>query len=231
MDQQMKAALAAGVAGGYVLGRTKKGRVALTVATVVMGRRLGPRRGGGEDGPEEADRDRRTSLGGRAGGQVVEAGRSALATVVDRRFDAFVDLLREHTPGTADGGPQSEDAEDADGREAEGAGAEGAGAEDADDARGTEGVEGAEDDGGTGAGRKPPSGRRPTRSAGDGRRTARDEPADRMSGQAEKADRVKRRAAPPREAAPERRTGGERPAPERKKTAARRSAARSDGKR
>lgn len=41
MDDQAKVALAAAVVGGYVLGRTKKGRVALSVATYLAGRRFG----------------------------------------------------------------------------------------------------------------------------------------------------------------------------------------------
>lgn len=36
-----KAALAAAVLGGYVLGRTKKGRVAFAMATYLAGRRIG----------------------------------------------------------------------------------------------------------------------------------------------------------------------------------------------
>lgn len=36
MQDTTKYALAAAVAGGYVLGRTKKGRLALTVATYIM---------------------------------------------------------------------------------------------------------------------------------------------------------------------------------------------------
>ena len=41
MDDQTKKLLAAAVVGGYVLGRTKKGRLALTVATYLAGRRFG----------------------------------------------------------------------------------------------------------------------------------------------------------------------------------------------
>lgn len=41
MDDTAKATLAAAVVGGYVLGRTKKGRLALTIATYLAGRRFG----------------------------------------------------------------------------------------------------------------------------------------------------------------------------------------------
>lgn len=41
MDDKEKVALAAAVVGGYVLGRTKKGRLALSVATYLAGRRFG----------------------------------------------------------------------------------------------------------------------------------------------------------------------------------------------
>ncbi|MER5387364.1 histone protein, partial [Streptomyces sp. NPDC002688] len=41
MDDKEKVVLAAAVVGGYVLGRTKKGRLALSIATYLAGRRFG----------------------------------------------------------------------------------------------------------------------------------------------------------------------------------------------
>lgn len=41
MDDKEKVTLAAAVVGGYVLGRTKKGRLALSIATYLAGRRFG----------------------------------------------------------------------------------------------------------------------------------------------------------------------------------------------
>ncbi|MFD0514349.1 hypothetical protein ACFQ0Q_36600 [Streptomyces aureus] len=41
MNEKEKVALAAAVVGGYVLGRTKKGRLALSIATYLAGRRFG----------------------------------------------------------------------------------------------------------------------------------------------------------------------------------------------
>lgn len=41
MDDQTKATLAAALVGGYVLGRTKKGKLALSLATYLAGKRLG----------------------------------------------------------------------------------------------------------------------------------------------------------------------------------------------
>ncbi|GAA4983236.1 hypothetical protein GCM10025734_05100 [Kitasatospora paranensis] len=41
MNNATKAAVAAAVAGGYVLGRAKKGRLAFAVATYIAGRRFG----------------------------------------------------------------------------------------------------------------------------------------------------------------------------------------------
>ncbi|MEV6307480.1 histone protein [Streptomyces sp. NPDC051840] len=40
MDEKTKAALASGLAGGYVLGRTKKGKLALSVAMFLAGRNI-----------------------------------------------------------------------------------------------------------------------------------------------------------------------------------------------
>lgn len=41
MDDKEKVTLAAAVVGGYVLGRTKKGLLALSIATYLAGRRFG----------------------------------------------------------------------------------------------------------------------------------------------------------------------------------------------
>lgn len=115
MDQQTKMALAAGVAGGYVLGRTKKGRVALTAAALVMGRSADPRGLMANGMRKLADMPQVASLGGQLKGEVFQAGRAALTAAADRRLGSLTDTLRDHTPvagGEASGTPAEPDSAD-----------------------------------------------------------------------------------------------------------------------
>lgn len=118
--------MAAAVVGGYLLGRGKKGQMALTTAAVLAGRSLRPgrlmasgirkvpgvpaghkgveggKRGGGEDGH----------------GLLGQVARDTASTVTNRGLGALADALHERTLGL-DGGPaEDEHAADA---EAEGA--------------------------------------------------------------------------------------------------------------
>ncbi|MFI8992802.1 DNA primase [Streptomyces sp. NPDC053542] len=94
-----RAALALAVAGGYVLGRTKKAKLALSVGGVVLGRRLqlDPQRLLGlvderlKADPQLAEvRDQlRDDLGG--------VGRAAASAFVSRRIDGLADSLHART--------------------------------------------------------------------------------------------------------------------------------------
>lgn len=96
-----RAALALAVAGGYVLGRTKKAKLALSVGGVVLGRRLqlDPQRllSLVEErlmaDPQLAElRDQlRDDLGG--------VGRAAASAFVSRRIDGLADSLHARTAG------------------------------------------------------------------------------------------------------------------------------------
>ncbi|WP_031056012.1 hypothetical protein [Streptomyces ochraceiscleroticus] len=96
-----RAALALAVAGGYVLGRTKKAKLALSVGGVVLGRRLqlDPQRLLGlvderlKADPQLAElRDQlRDDLGG--------VGRAAASAFVSRRIDGLADSLHARTAG------------------------------------------------------------------------------------------------------------------------------------
>lgn len=96
-----RAALALAVAGGYVLGRTKKAKLALSVGGVVLGRRLqlDPQRLLSlvderlKADPQLAElRDQlRDDLGG--------VGRAAASAFVSRRIDGLADSLHARTAG------------------------------------------------------------------------------------------------------------------------------------
>ncbi|MGW7548735.1 hypothetical protein ACWGKQ_47595 [Streptomyces sp. NPDC054770] len=99
MNDTTKAGLAAAVAAGYVLGRTKKARVAFAMATCLAGRRFGLdpqqllttglRKIGDVPGVAELNEQVR--------GELLGAGRQALAAAADRRLTDLVDSLHERT--------------------------------------------------------------------------------------------------------------------------------------
>lgn len=91
--------LAAAVAGGYVLGRTKKGRLALTVASYAAGRHFGvtPRKIVTEGAKRLGDIPQVAELGDHMRGELMAAGREAVSSAADRRLSAFADALHERT--------------------------------------------------------------------------------------------------------------------------------------
>ncbi|NEB93889.1 hypothetical protein [Streptomyces bauhiniae] len=99
MDDTTKVALAAAVASGYVLGRTKKGRLAFGLATYLAGRRTGlnPQAllsgGLGKLG----DVPGLQQLNEQVRGELLSAGRKALTSAADRRLGDLAESLRERT--------------------------------------------------------------------------------------------------------------------------------------
>lgn len=91
--------LAAAVAGGYVLGRTKKGRLALTVASYVAGRQFGvePRKLVTQGVKRIGEIPQVADLGDQMRGELMTAGREAVSAAADRRLSAFADSLHERT--------------------------------------------------------------------------------------------------------------------------------------
>ncbi|MFF3357820.1 histone protein, partial [Streptomyces sp. NPDC002917] len=123
MNDANKILLAAALAGGYVLGRTKKGRFALTAASYIAGRQFGlePRqlvvqgiRKLGEI-PQVAD------LGEQLRGEVMNAGREAVTAAANRRLTTLADSLRERTLQLESGEeePEEEEEEEEEGEEPE----------------------------------------------------------------------------------------------------------------
>ncbi|MFE4055995.1 histone protein [Streptomyces sp. NPDC059096] len=101
MDERTKVTLAAAVAAGYVLGRTRKGRLALTAVTYLAGRRFGlePRQLVAEgvrrlgQVPQVADFQEQLRTEG------LEAARHALTAVVERNLGSLADAISERTLG------------------------------------------------------------------------------------------------------------------------------------
>ncbi|QQN76459.1 hypothetical protein [Streptomyces sp. XC 2026] len=91
-----KAALAAGIAGGYVLGRTRKAKVAFAIATYVIGRRfpLTPRHLAEEGGRRLREHPRFGALSDQVRGDLLESGRSAVMAAATARIDALSEALR-----------------------------------------------------------------------------------------------------------------------------------------
>ncbi|CAL9356015.1 hypothetical protein SUDANB171_00566 [Streptomyces sp. enrichment culture] len=91
-----KAALAAGIAGGYVLGRTRKAKVAFAIATYVIGRRfpLSPRHLAEEGGRRLREHPRFGELSDQVRGDLLESGRSAVMAAATARIDALSEALR-----------------------------------------------------------------------------------------------------------------------------------------
>lgn len=117
MEEQTKLALATAVLGGYVLGRSKKGRLALTVATVVAGRGLGfgPRELAAEGARRLADVPQVAQVQEQFREQGVEAVRGALSAVTDRGMGSLADVISGRTASIsrkddeADEGDEDED--------------------------------------------------------------------------------------------------------------------------
>ncbi|MEJ8661746.1 histone protein [Streptomyces sp. MS1.AVA.4] len=99
MDDQTKMALAAAIAGGYVLGRTKKGRLALSLGTYLAGRRFGlePRQLAVEGMRRLGEIPQVAELQDQLKGEVLEAGRKAVTAAATRSMGTLADTLRDRT--------------------------------------------------------------------------------------------------------------------------------------
>ncbi|MFD5747493.1 histone protein [Streptomyces sp. NPDC127033] len=97
--EETKIALATAVLGGYVLGRTRKGRLALTVAMAVAGRGLGFGPGGlaAEGARRLTDVPQVTEMKEHVREQGVEAARGALSAVSDRVMGSLADTISGRT--------------------------------------------------------------------------------------------------------------------------------------
>ncbi|MFD4773264.1 histone protein, partial [Streptomyces sp. NPDC058427] len=99
MEDQTKVTLAAAVVGGYVLGRTKKGRMAITVATYLAGRRFGlePRQLAAEGMRRLGEVPQVAELQEQLRGEVLEAGRKAMTAAANRSMGSLAEVISDRT--------------------------------------------------------------------------------------------------------------------------------------
>ncbi|MEU8835064.1 histone protein [Streptomyces sp900116325] len=99
MDDQTKLTLAAALLGGYVLGRTKKGKLALSVGTYLAGKRLGlePRQLATEGMRMLGEIPQVAEVQDQLKGEFIEAGRKAVTAAATRGMEALADTLRDRT--------------------------------------------------------------------------------------------------------------------------------------
>ncbi|MFE1585026.1 hypothetical protein ACFW6Q_04950 [Streptomyces sp. NPDC058737] len=94
-----RTAMAAAVAGGYLLGRTKKAKLAFAVGSYLVGRRAGlsPGRilGQGLGGLQRTPQVR--ELTEQVRGDLLTAGRAAVTAAANRRLTGLADTLRDRT--------------------------------------------------------------------------------------------------------------------------------------
>lgn len=115
MNSTCRTAIAAAVAGGYVLGRTRKAKVAFAVGTFLAGRRFGltPTALAAEGLRQLRESPQLAGLREQIGGDLLDAVRAAANTSADRRFTAFADTLRERGRAREEDG-EGEDYDDGD---------------------------------------------------------------------------------------------------------------------
>lgn len=116
-----KATMAAAVAGGYLLGRTKKAKLAFVVGSYLMGRRIGLSPGqvlsqglaGIQRTPQLQE------LTDQVRGELLTAGRTAVTAAANRRLTGLADTLRDRTDALTgadrrdDGGYEGDDGDHA----------------------------------------------------------------------------------------------------------------------
>ncbi|OMI91783.1 hypothetical protein BSZ07_02595 [Streptomyces sp. M1013] len=91
--------MAAAVAGGYLLGRTKKAKLAFAVGSYLVGRRVGlsPGRVLGQGLGSLRQAPQFQELSDQVRGELLTAGRSAVTAAANRRLTGLADSLRDRT--------------------------------------------------------------------------------------------------------------------------------------
>ncbi|MFE5631335.1 histone protein, partial [Streptomyces sp. NPDC056542] len=122
MEDTTKIALAAAVAGGYVLGRTKKARVAFSIATYLAGRRFGldPKQLVTQGLTALKDIPQVAEIGDQLRGEALDAGRQALSAAANRKLVDLADSLHSRTLAIGSGDEEEDEGEDEEEPEDEG---------------------------------------------------------------------------------------------------------------
>ncbi len=111
-----KAAMAAAVAGGYLMGRTKKAKLAFAVGSYLVGRRIGLSPGqvlsqglsGLQRNPQLQE------LTDQMRGELLTAGRTAVTAAANRTLTGLADSLRDRTDALTGAGRRDDGDHDAD---------------------------------------------------------------------------------------------------------------------
>ncbi|MEV8362604.1 hypothetical protein [Streptomyces niveus] len=114
MEDNKKVCVAAAMAAGYVLGRTKKGKLALGLAALVAGQQIpmNPRELVILTARKLAENPTVAPLVEQARGEVLGAGRSALSATANRRLEAVADALQQRTEALLEQPLEADEAED-----------------------------------------------------------------------------------------------------------------------
>lgn len=109
MDTNTKAQLTACVAAGYVIGRTKKGKVALSVVSLIAGRSLDPVTLVGQGLRKLAETPQFAGIREQVRGGLVGAGKTALSDISGKGVDSLTAALQERTRLLLEGEGEKED--------------------------------------------------------------------------------------------------------------------------
>ncbi|MGC0387174.1 hypothetical protein [Streptomyces sp. SAI-129] len=122
-----RTAMAAAVAGGYLLGRTKKAKLAFAVGSYLVGRRVGlsPGQVLGQGLGSLRQAPQFQELSDQVRDELLTAGRSAVTAAANRRLTGLADSLRDRTDALTgagrgdDGHDDHDDSWDEDARDEE----------------------------------------------------------------------------------------------------------------
>ncbi|WP_406139550.1 hypothetical protein [Streptomyces sp. NBC_01089] len=116
MENSTKVSLTAAVAAGYVLGRTKKGKLAIGLASLVAGQQLplNPRDMISMGARKLAENPQVAPLIEQVRGEVLSAGRTALSAQANRRLESVADALQQRTSALLEQPGEEEENEDED---------------------------------------------------------------------------------------------------------------------
>ena len=123
MDSTPKTAMVVGAAGGYLLGRTKKGKLALALGLMILARRLGitPQDLVKKGSEQISNVPEFAALGDQVRDELMNAVRTAVTSTVNRRIDGLSDSQRGREVGMARADGDEGDGEERDGEQRAGA--------------------------------------------------------------------------------------------------------------
>ncbi|AJF63699.1 hypothetical protein SVTN_03700 [Streptomyces vietnamensis] len=103
----MNAKIGTALIGGYLLGRTKKGKLALSLAMAMAGSRIKP----GQLGKSIAHSPLLSSVNQQVRGELVTAGKAAATTVLNAKAEHLADALHDRTEGLRSGKQDTDEEE------------------------------------------------------------------------------------------------------------------------